>query len=98
MTATRSSRGNMMKKLAAPFVSRRGAASKDTPFNEGIQVPQADFDKLARVKPALKSSNRLERSEAMTREILHGHLGNTQQVVDAKLDGLKSGPRHLSYA
>lgn len=80
-----------MKKLAAPFVSRRSLREGTTPFNEGVQVPQADFDKLALRKPALKSTERLERSEALTKEILHGDLGNTQQLVDAKLSSLKSG-------
>ncbi len=64
----------MHQKLSAPFVSRRGGRSKDTPFNEGVQVPQAEFDRLAEKNPALKSKNRLERSEALTKEIKHGEL------------------------
>ena len=66
-----------MTKLAAPYVARgsggrRGLSS--TPFNEGVQVPQAEFDKAAAKNPALKSKNRLERSEALKKEILKGDL------------------------
>jgi len=43
-----------MKKLAAPFVHRRGGRSTNTSFNEAVQVPQADFDRLARAKGSAK--------------------------------------------
>ena len=68
-----------MKKLAVPNVSRRWGLSKDTPFNEGVQVPQADFERLADKKPALKSKNSLECSEALTKEILHSDLAHYQR-------------------
>ncbi len=63
-----------MSKLAAPYVARGGRATTKSAFNEGVQVPQKDFDEIAKRKPALKSNNRLERSEAMKKEILTGEL------------------------
>ena len=62
-------------KLAAPYVARGGGRHKSSsPFNEGVQVPQGDWDALAKKNPALNSSNRKERSEAITKEILTGDL------------------------
>lgn len=62
-------------KLAAPYVSRGGRRSKAaSPFNEGISVPQAEWDSAAARNPALNSRDRLERSEAIARETLHGEL------------------------
>ena len=79
MTGEGQCKGDTVTKLAAPHVSRRWGLSKDTPFNEGVQVPQADFDRLADKKPALKSKNSLECSEALTKEILHSDLAHYQR-------------------
>ncbi len=64
-----------MAKLAAPYVSRGGGRSKaSSAFNEGIAVPQKDWDEIAKRKPVLNSKDRKERSEAITHEILKGEL------------------------
>jgi hypothetical protein len=64
-----------MTKLAAPYVSRSGGRSKSaSAFNEGVQVPQAEFDKLAKANPALVSRDPSEKNEAMKKAILHGEL------------------------
>jgi len=65
------------QRLAAPYIAKgtggkRGLSS--SPFNEGVSVPQADFDKAAAKNPALKSKDRLERSDALKKEILSGNL------------------------
>lgn len=64
----------MNKKLAAPYLAKGSRATTRSAFNEGIQVPKAKFDKIAANNPALNSKDRLERSEAMKKEILTGEL------------------------
>jgi len=64
-------------KLAAPYLAkgtggRRGLSS--SPFNEGVSVPRADWDRLARDNPALESRDRKERSAAIEAEVLGGAL------------------------
>lgn len=61
-------------RLAAPMIAKGSRSLQRSAFNEGVQVPQKDFDEIAARKPALKSKDRLERSEAMTKEILTGEL------------------------
>lgn len=63
-----------MSRLASPMVSRRGARSPDTPFDEGVSVPKADWDRLAARNPALASRDPREKAEAVRREVLHGEL------------------------
>lgn len=63
-----------MGKLAAPMIARGTRDVSRSPFNEGVSVPQADWDRLAAKNPALNSRDRKERSEAITREILKGDL------------------------
>lgn len=63
-----------MTRLASPMVSRRAARSTDTPFNEGVSVPRADWDRLAARNPALASKDPREKAEAVRKEILHGEL------------------------
>lgn len=64
-------------KLAAPYVSRgtggrRGLSA--SPFNEGVQVPKAEWDRIAERNPGLNSRDAAERTEAVRGEILHGEL------------------------
>lgn len=61
-------------KLAAPYVARGSRQTSRSPFNEGVSVPQKDWDAIAKRKPALNSKNRKERSEAIQKEILGGEL------------------------
>ena len=65
-----------MAKLAAPFVSRRGGGRSATAsvFNEGVQVPNADWARAVAVNPALESTDKVERAEATRKEILSGSL------------------------
>ncbi|SFL44742.1 hypothetical protein [Shimia aestuarii] len=63
-----------MAKFPCPYVAKGSRALTRTAFNEGVQVPNAEFDKLAAKNPALKSKNRQERSEALKKEILTGEL------------------------
>ncbi len=63
-----------MAKLAAPYIAKGTKRTTASPFNEGVSVPQAEFDKVAEKNPALKSKDRKERSEALTKEILKGDL------------------------
>jgi hypothetical protein len=64
-----------VSKLACPYVSRSGARFKaSSAFNEGVQVPQAEFDRLAAKNPALVSKDKAEKYEATKKAILHGEL------------------------
>ncbi len=65
-----------MGKLAAPFVARSagGGRKARSAFNEGVQVPQAEWDKLAAQNPALNSKNKAERTEAVRKSMLSGEL------------------------
>jgi hypothetical protein len=64
------------QKLAAPYVAKGtgGKRGLSSPFNEGISVPQAAFNKAAAKNPALNSKDRQERSEAIKKEVLKGDL------------------------
>jgi hypothetical protein len=62
-------------KLAAPYVSRSGGRSKSaSAFNEGVSVPQKDWDRLTAANPALASRNHAERTEATRKAMLTGEL------------------------
>jgi len=65
-----------MTKLAAPFVSRRGGgrSAAASVFNEGIQVPNADWQREVAKNPALESKDKAERAEATRASILGGSL------------------------
>lgn len=63
-----------MTKLAAPYVGRGSRAGARSAFNEGISVPAEAWAKEVSANPALASSNRKERSEAITKETLTGSL------------------------
>ena len=64
-----------MSKLAAPYVSRGGGRRKSASvFNEGVQVPQAEWDRIAKRNPAIASKDNAERYEATKKEMLHGEL------------------------
>lgn len=63
-----------MAKFPCPYVARGSKRTTQSAFNEGVQVPQKDYDEIAKRKPALKSADRLERSEALKKEILTGEL------------------------
>ena len=61
--------------LACPAVSRTGGTSKSgSAFNEGVSVPQRDWDAIVKRNPALTSQNKLERAEATKKAVLHGEL------------------------
>lgn len=64
----------MTEKLAAPMISRRASRSRDTPFNEGVSVPRAEWDRIAAANPAIASRDPREKAEAVRREVLHGEL------------------------
>lgn len=64
-----------MVKLAAPFVAKSGGRHKSSSaFNEGIQVPKADWAREVARNPALGSTNNAERYEATQKAILTGDL------------------------
>ena len=60
-------------KLAAPMIGGRRSASASV-FNEGVSVPQADWDRITARNPALVSKDVTEKSEAMRKAILQGEL------------------------
>lgn len=60
--------------LACPAVSRGTSSVTSSVFNEGVQVPQADWDALTRTNPALASKDNTERYEATKASILTGDL------------------------
>lgn len=63
-----------MQKLAAPMISRGGRTSAQSPFNEGISVPPKEWAREVAANPALASSDRKERSEAIKTSVLTGSL------------------------
>ena len=67
-------------KLAAPYVSKSGGRNKaSSAFNEGISVPQAEWDKAVKRNPALESKNKAERTEATRKAIQGGELAKFRQ-------------------
>jgi len=66
----------MKEKLAATNHMQQRKAEEEAPFSEDVQVPQADFHRLARIKPALKIKITLHRSGALT-EYYKALLPNT---------------------
>jgi hypothetical protein len=65
-----------MAKLAAPYVSRRGGgrSAAASVFNEGVQVPEADWARAVAANPGLESKDKAERAETTRKEILTGSL------------------------
>ena len=64
-----------MGKLAAPMIAKATRSGRSaSPYNEGVSVPQAEWDKVARKNPAINSKNVQERGEAVRKEILKGDL------------------------
>jgi hypothetical protein len=62
-------------KLACPYVSKSGGRSKSASvFNEGVQVPQGQWDAITARNPALVSKDAQERTEATRKAILGGEL------------------------
>ena len=49
-------------------------SAADQPFNEGVQVPEAEWRKIVKRNPALESKNIHEKTEATRHEILKGEL------------------------
>jgi hypothetical protein len=54
------------------MISRASKRARGTVFKEGISVPQADWDKLAARNPALNSSDKREKNEAMIKGLKPG--------------------------
>ena len=74
------------EKLAATNDMQPRKAEEEAPFSEEVQVPQADFDRLARIKPALKIKNTLQRSGALTKEILQGASAKYWRCLNDRQD------------
>ena len=67
-------------KLAAPYVSKSGGRSKSASvFNEGVSVPQAEWNKAVKANPALDSKDKFERADATKKAILSGELAKFRQ-------------------
>lgn len=64
-----------MSKLAAPYVARgSGRSASRSAFNEGVQVPQAEWNRMVQANPALASKDKAEKYDATKKAILHGEL------------------------
>lgn len=63
-----------MTKLACPMVSRGSRETTRSAFNEGVEVPKGEWNKLVAKNPALASRNNAERAEARKKAILTGEL------------------------
>ncbi len=63
-----------MAKLAAPMVSRGTRATARSVFNEGIQVPKADWQRETAANPDLTSKDPDTRNRAMKKAITEGAL------------------------
>lgn len=74
------------EKLAATNHMQPRKAEEEAPFSEDVQVPQADFDWLARIKPALKTKITLHRSRAFTKEILQSAFAKYQKCLNDSQD------------
>lgn len=62
-------------KLAAPYVAKAGGRNKSASvFNEGVSVPQRDWDAITARNPALVSKDKAEKAEATKKAILQGEL------------------------
>ena len=62
-------------------------AEEEAPFSEDVQVPQADFDRLARIKPALKTKITLYRSGALTKQVLQGAFAKYRRCLNDRQNG-----------